>query len=67
MGSAITWCAFREDKAEQFLNQLGLFPTGETEEFPLCLIEEHVMASSAELWSQGQRKWCPTREKTGAL
>jgi hypothetical protein len=23
----------------------------------LCLIEEHVMASSAELWSQGKRKW----------
>jgi hypothetical protein len=23
----------------------------------LCLVEEHVMASSAELWSGGRRKW----------
>jgi hypothetical protein len=103
MGWAITWCAVREDKAEQFLSQLGLSPTGETEEHPqslistakldtgwrivwydqydcpflrpqqlgalssdkdvlLCLIEEHSMASSAEMWSQGERKWWLSHE-----
>ncbi len=103
MGFAITWCAVREDKAEQFLNQLGLSPTGETEEVPeslistakldtgwrviwynkyncpflkprdlgrlssdkdvlLCLIEEHAMASSSEMWSQGKRKWWLSHE-----
>jgi hypothetical protein len=38
MGWAITWCAVREENAEQFLNQLRLSPTGETEEFPESLI-----------------------------
>jgi hypothetical protein len=28
----------------------------------LCLIEEHVMASSAELWSKGDRKWWLSHE-----
>jgi hypothetical protein len=94
----VTWCAVREEYAEQALERLGLLPTGETEEFPespistahldtgwriiwcneyaspllseetlaemsgefdivLCLIEEHVMASSSELWSGGKRQW----------
>jgi hypothetical protein len=98
MGRTITWFAVREENAEQFLKQLGLSPTGETEEFPrslilmakldsgwrvlrynrygcpflkrqhlgplsrdkdvvLCLIEEHVMSSSSEMWSRGKRKW----------
>ena len=38
MGWAITWCAVREEKADQFLNQLGLSRTGETEELPESLI-----------------------------
>jgi hypothetical protein len=38
MGWAIAWCAVREEKAEQFLNQLGLSRTGETEELPESLI-----------------------------
>jgi hypothetical protein len=103
MGAAVTWCAVREEKAEQFLNQLGLSATGETEEFPaslistakldtgwrviwynrygcpflkprdlrvlsidkdvlLCLVEEHVMATSSEMWSQGKRKWWVSHE-----
>jgi hypothetical protein len=103
MGWAITWCAVREERAEQFLNQLGLSPTGKTEELPeslismaklhtgwrviwynkydcpflkprdlgvlssdkdvvLCLVEEHVMASSSEMWSQGERKWWLSHE-----
>jgi len=28
----------------------------------LCLIEEHVMASSSELWSGGKRKWFLSHE-----
>ena len=28
----------------------------------LCLVEEHVMASSAEMWSGGQRKWWLSHE-----
>jgi hypothetical protein len=28
----------------------------------LCLVEEHVMASSSELWSQGARKWWISHE-----
>lgn len=103
MGWSITWCAVREDKAERFLSQLGLLPTGETEELPqslismaqldtgwrviwynkydcpflnarelsalsndndvlLCRVEEHVMASSSEMWSQGKRKWWLSHE-----
>ena len=98
MGFAITWCAVRENDADQFLESLKLSSTGKCEEFPespvvmakldtgwriiwcneyespiigskrlgelssdrdllFCLVEEHVMASSAELWSRGERKW----------
>jgi hypothetical protein len=28
----------------------------------LCLVEEHVMASSSQLWSQGARKWWISHE-----
>lgn len=37
MGFAITWCAVREEKAEAFLQRLGLVPTSKTEEFPESL------------------------------
>jgi hypothetical protein len=103
MGFSITWCAIREEKSEQFLQRLGLAPTGEVEEFPESLIatakldtgwrvvwynkyacpflrpedlrsisldqdvllgrvEEHVMASSSEMWSDGKRKWWLSHE-----
>jgi len=103
MGFSISWCAVREEGADQFIQRLGLLPTGETEQFPeslistgkldtgwrviwhnkydcpylrpedlaklsidhevlLCLIEEHVMASSSELWSGGRRKWWISHE-----
>jgi hypothetical protein len=103
MGWAVTWCAVREENAEEFLNQLGLSPRGETEELTgslilmakldtgwrviwynkyncpflrprdlaalscgkdvvLCLLEERVMASSSEMWSQGKRKWWVSHE-----
>jgi hypothetical protein len=103
MGFAITWCGVREEHAPEVLEQLGLSPTAETEEFPealvsaaklstgwrviwyneygcpflrpedlarlsrnhdvlMCLVEEHVMASSSELWSSGQRKWWISHE-----
>jgi hypothetical protein len=98
MGFSITWCAVREENADKVVQDLGLTPTGETEEMPeslicigkldtgwrvlshneygcpylqpqdlarlsidhdllLCLIEEHVMASSSEFWSKGKRHW----------
>jgi hypothetical protein len=97
MGYSITWCAMREEAAEQFLSHVGLSSTGESETDPasgfstaklstgwrlvwsnkydcplltkgvasfpgeqrflLCRVEEHVMASSAELWLGGSRKW----------
>lgn len=102
MGYAITWCAVREEAADQLLSHLGLAATGETEEDPesrfstarlttgwrliwsnkyvcpiltkgipafsgghevaVCQIEEHVMASSAELWVSGNRKWWVSHE-----
>ena len=106
MGVSISWCAVREEAAEPFLQDLGLTPTGDTEEFPaslisvakldtdwrvlwynkygcpfltpehlsrlsisrdilFCLVEEHVMASSAELWSGGKRLWWLSHEGEG--
>ncbi len=103
MGFSISWCAVREEGADQFLRELGLRPTGETEEFPeapitvgklntgwcvvwynkyrcpylnsqelgrlstsrdvlLCLVEEHVMASSSELWVRGKQLWWLSHE-----
>jgi hypothetical protein len=38
MGFSISWCAVREENADQFVQKLGLLPTGETEEFPESLI-----------------------------
>lgn len=98
MGFAATWCAVREQHAEEVLEDLGLKATETKEESPrslvaaakldtgwrviwynayecpflgsenlarisrsadvvVCRIEEHVMASSAEGWFAGQRKW----------
>src|SRR4051812_32612569 len=98
MGFSISWFAVPEAHAAQFLEKLGLSPTGASEEEPeslistlsletpyrviwynsydcpfltpallasissqydvlVCRVEEHVMASSAELWSGGKRKW----------
>jgi hypothetical protein len=92
-----------QQDADQFMQTLGLTPTGKTEEIPesltcigkldtgwrviwhneygcpylqpqdlarlsmdndllLCLIEEHVMASSSELWSKGKRQWWLSHE-----
>lgn len=102
MGYAITWCAVREEVADQLLSHLGLSATGATQEYPesrfstarlktgwrliwsnthacpvltrnlptfsggheivLCQIEEHVMASSAEVWIGGERKWWVSHE-----
>jgi len=102
MGYSITWCAVRDEAADQLLSHLGLSATDETEEAPqspfsmaslstgwrliwsnqyacsvltkapaafsagqellLCHVEEHVMASSAELWSGGRRRWWVSHE-----
>ena len=40
--------------------QLGAISTGQ--DVLLCLVEEHVMASSAEYWSGGARKWWISHE-----
>ena len=37
MGFSITWCAVREQCADQFVQKLGLTPTAETEEIPESL------------------------------
>jgi hypothetical protein len=102
MGYSITWCAVREQAAEQLLSHFGLLATGRIEAVPesrfstaklttgwrlfwsnqyacpvltkslstvsngqevvLCQIEEHVMASSAELWVGGHRRWRVSHE-----
>jgi len=103
MGFSITWCAVRDGNAQKVLGQLGLSPTGETEDVPeslistatldtgwriiwyneygcpflrpedlrvisndqevlMCLVEEHVMASSSELWRGGKRQWWISHE-----
>jgi hypothetical protein len=103
MGFACTWCAVREEHADAVLAQLGLSPTGKTQDVPealistarlttgwrviwyneygcpfltpeslaelsqhreviLCMIEEHVMASSSELWASGRRQWWISHE-----
>jgi hypothetical protein len=102
MGYSITWCAVRDEVADQLLSHLGLSVTTETEEIPespfsmarlrtgwrliwsnkyacpvlttapaaspvtaeffLCQVEEHVMASSAELWYGGRRRWRVSHE-----
>lgn len=106
MGYSITWCAVREEVADQLLSHLGLSATGETEDEPespfsmvrlntgwrliwsneyacpvltkaaaafsaghdllLCQVEEHVMASSAALWSAGRRRWWVSHEGADA-
>jgi len=40
-----------------FLRPEDIGSISNEQEVPLCLVEEHVMASSAELWSGGKRKW----------
>jgi hypothetical protein len=40
-----------------FLKPRDLAASSNDFDVPLCLVEEHVMASSSELWSGGHRKW----------
>jgi hypothetical protein len=40
-----------------FLGQDQLAKLSRSADIVHCLVEEHVMASSAELWSQGRRHW----------
>lgn len=102
MGYSITWCAIREEAADQLLSHFGLLATDKIEDDPespfstaklntgwrliwsnrygcpvltknaatfsgeqevlLCQVEEHVMASSSELWLGGRRKWWVSHE-----
>jgi len=49
MGFSITWCAVRDGNTQKVLDQLGLSPTGETEDVPESLISDcqarHGMAN----------------------
>jgi len=40
-----------------FLRPEDLGDLSKEQDVLLCLVEEHVMASSSELWSAGKRKW----------
>ena len=40
-----------------FLQPKDLGDISHEQDVLMCLVEEHVMASSAELWSGGQRQW----------
>jgi hypothetical protein len=45
-----------------FLRPRDLESLSTDRDIVLCLVEEHVMASSAELWSRGKRKWWLSHE-----
>lgn len=45
-----------------FLRPADMAALSRDREILLCLVEEHVMASSAEMWFQGQRKWWVSHE-----
>jgi len=41
MGFSITWCAVREQNADQFVQKLGFASTGKTEEIRLINEDQH--------------------------
>lgn len=45
-----------------FLQQEDLGSLSADKDVLLCMVEEHVMASSSELWSRGTRKWWLSHE-----
>jgi hypothetical protein len=45
-----------------FLRPRDLADLSKEHDVLLCLVEEHVMASSSELWSRGSRKWWISHE-----
>jgi hypothetical protein len=45
-----------------FLRSQDLRDLSTDKEILLCLVEEHVMASSAEMWSHGRREWWLSHE-----
>jgi hypothetical protein len=45
-----------------FLQPEDLANLSKDQDVMLCLIEEHVMASSSEMWSGGKRKWWLSHE-----
>jgi hypothetical protein len=58
MGFAISWCAVPESVADRFLEDLGLTPTGDTEEFPESLIAEARLDTGWRLLWYGEFE-CP--------
>ena len=53
-GWRIIWCNKYDGP---ILGQQNLGDISRERDVLLCLIEEHVMASSSEFWSNGNRKW----------
>jgi hypothetical protein len=49
-------------RAHPFLRPEDLRSLSLGEDVLLCQVEEHVMASSAEMWSDGKRKWWLSHE-----
>jgi len=45
-----------------FLQPADLCNLSKEQDLLLCLVEEHVMASSSEFWSAGKRKWWISHE-----
>jgi hypothetical protein len=53
-GWRVIWC---NEYGSPALDPKAIEAASMASDVLLCLVEEHVMASSSELWSQGKRKW----------
>jgi hypothetical protein len=58
-GWRVIWC---NEYACPFLRPEDLAGLSNSRDVLLCLVEEHVMASSSEMWSGGKRKWWLSHE-----
>jgi len=57
------WTVLWYDKYDcPFLGERELADVSRSHDIVRCLVEEHVMASSAEFWSRGSRKWFLSHE-----
>lgn len=53
-GWRVVWC---NEYESQVLGSGAIEAASMVSDVLLCQVEEHVMASSSELWNQGKRKW----------
>lgn len=61
-GWRVLWC---NEYACPFLRPKDLAGLSSRREVLLCRVEEHVMASSSEMWSGGERQWWLSHEGEG--